>query len=149
VPLLRSESLSGKRAKLHSVAASNNRDHEVALAVTISKYYQLFSYFTSISRGQITHQNHSIFACSGHIYIWAGSFLRCFRIENGVPRIPRKVSRIREIWSLQVQTGYLTFSLKKTYMGVIVRAHHVRGESHIQGNANQEVATSLWGLSCL
>ena len=66
-------------------------------------------------------------------------FLRCFRnpirvprienrvprIENRVPRIrenyhrvPRtrenRVPRIREIGSLQVHTGYLTFSLKKT-----------------------------------
>ena len=28
-------------------------------------------------------------------------------------------------------------------MGVILHAHHVRNESHIQRNANQEVATSL------
>ena len=67
-------------------------------------------------------------------------FLRCFRnpirvprienrvprIENRVPRIrenyhrvPRtrenRVPRIREIGSLQVHTGYLTFSLKKTW----------------------------------
>jgi len=59
-------------------------------------------------------------------------FLRCFRdpdrvprIENRVPRIsenyhrvPRirenRVPRIREIGSLQINTGYLTFSLKKT-----------------------------------
>jgi len=27
------------------------------------------------------------------------------------------------------------------YMGVVLRAHPVRGESHIQRNANQEVAT--------
>ena len=60
------------------------------------------------------------------------SFLRCFRdpiqvprFENRVPRIrenyhlvPRtrenRVPRIREIGSLQVHSGYLTFSLKKT-----------------------------------
>jgi len=59
-------------------------------------------------------------------------FLRCFRdpirvptIENQVPRtsenyhrVPRigenRVPRMREIGSLQVHTGYLTFSLKKT-----------------------------------
>jgi len=39
--------------------------------------------------------------------------------------------------------------LKKLYMGVILRAHHVRNETHIQRNTNQEVATSLWALSCL
>ena len=27
------------------------------------------------------------------------------------------------------------------YIGVVLRAHTVRGESHIQPNANQEVAT--------
>jgi len=51
-------------------------------------------------------------------------FLRCFRIEDWVPRIresdqrvPRikenRVPRIREIGSLQVHIGYLTFFLKK------------------------------------
>jgi len=35
-------------------------------------------------------------------------------------------------------------------MGVILRTHYVRNESHIQRNAKQqEVATSLWALSCL
>jgi len=34
-------------------------------------------------------------------------------------------------------------------MGDILRAHHVRGESHIQRNVNREVAASLWALSCL
>jgi len=61
------------------------------------------------------------------------SFLRCFRdpipvtrIENRVHRIredyhqaPRikenRVPRIREIGSLQIHTGYLTFSLKKLH----------------------------------
>jgi len=37
VPLLRSESLSSKCAKLHTVAASNNRDHKITLVITISK----------------------------------------------------------------------------------------------------------------
>jgi len=104
---------------------------------------------------EVTHQDHSVIACSGHIYsIWAG----CLgpesglpRIENWVPRIrenyhrvPRirenRVYRIREIGSLQVHTGYLTFSVKKKlYMGDILGAHHVRGESHIQRNVNREM----------
>ena len=50
VALLRSKSLSGKCAKLHTVAASNNRDHKTTLVITISKYYQLFTSFTSIIR---------------------------------------------------------------------------------------------------
>ena len=43
-------------------------------------------------------------------------FIRCFRGLKDpirVPRIENRVPRIREIWSLQVHTGYLTFSLKK------------------------------------
>jgi len=105
VPLLRSESLSGKCAKLHTVAASNNRDHKITLVITISKYYQLFTSFTSIIRDhspRSLHWDHSICAYSRHI---------C--------------------------------------MGVILRVHPVRGESHIQCNANWEVATPLWALSCL
>jgi len=44
-------------------------------------------------------------------------FLRCFRDPIRVPRNGEnyhRVLRIREIWSLQVHTGYLTFSSKKT-----------------------------------
>ena len=71
--LLRSESPSGKFAKIHTVIASNNKDHAPQ-----SLYYWLF--------------------------------------------VPHTV-----------------------YMGVVLRAHAVRGESHIQRNANGEVATtSVW-----
>jgi len=92
VPLLRSESLSGKCAKLHTMAASINRDQKITLVVTISQYNQLFTSFTSIIRGHSTRRlqpDHSIIACLRHI---------C--------------------------------------MGVILCAHPVRGESHIQRNAN-------------
>jgi len=54
--------------------------------------------------------------------------LRCFRdpirvprIENRVPRTSEnyhRVPRIREIGSLQVYTGYPTFSLKKRAFGI-------------------------------
>jgi len=64
--VLRSESPSGKCAKLHTVAASNNRDNQTI---------------------------HSSIACSRHIY-----------------------------------------------MGAVLLAHPVRGESHIQCHANGEVA---------
>jgi len=49
-----------------------------------------------------------------------GFFLRCFRdsirvlrFENRVPETRKSAPRIGEIESLQVHTGYLTFSLKK------------------------------------
>jgi len=35
---------------------------------------------------------------------------------------------------------------RHVYMGVVLRAHPVRGESHIQRNANREVATLLLGV---
>ena len=46
-------------------------------------------------------------------YLTSGFFSRCFRDPNRVPSIENRVPRIREIGSLQVHTGYLTFSLKK------------------------------------
>jgi len=54
------------------VAASNNRDHEITLVVTIMKYCQLFTSFTSIIRGnspRSLHRDHSIIACLRHIYM--------------------------------------------------------------------------------
>ena len=105
MPLLRSESLRGKCAELHTVAASNSRDQEITLVVIISKYYQLFTSFTGIIRDhspRSLHRDNSIIACSHHIY-----------------------------------------------MSLILDTHPVRGESHIQRNANREVATPLWALSCL
>jgi len=54
------------------VAASNNRDHEITLVITISKYCQLFTSFTSIIRGnspRSLHRNRSIIACLRHIYM--------------------------------------------------------------------------------
>jgi len=53
--------------------------------------------------------------------------LRCFkdlirvpRIENQAPRIrENQVPKIREIRSLQVHTGYLTFSLKKPDASIV------------------------------
>jgi len=46
--------------------------------------------------------------------ITQAGILRCFRDPIRVPRIENRVRRIREIGSLRVHTGYLTFSLKKT-----------------------------------
>jgi len=40
------------------------------------------------------------------------------------------------------QLLYYCFFAPHIYMGVILRAHLVRGESHIQRNANREVATA-------
>ena len=47
-------------------------------------------------------------------------FYRCFRDPIRVPRIENRVPRIREIGSLQVHSGCLTFSLKKTDIGYLL-----------------------------
>jgi len=63
-------------ATFHSVSASNNRDHEITLVLTISKYYQLFTSFTNII--DVTHQDHSIgitlLLLVRATYIWVGFF---------------------------------------------------------------------------
>jgi len=87
--VLRSESPSGKWAKLHTVAASSNRDH-----MPWSLFAYASCYVHMLVSAKITRHDHSVIACSRHIY-----------------------------------------------MGVVLRAHLVRGESHIQRNANGEVAT--------
>jgi len=78
VIVLRSESPSGKWAKLHTVAASNNRDHAPR---------SLFAYaivtFTSLVSPEITRHDHSIIACSRHIYVWCCSS----RTSRGKPHI--------------------------------------------------------------
>jgi len=53
----------------------------------------------------------------GKTIFMSGFFLRCFREPIRVPRIKEnRVPRIREIGSLQVHIGYLTFFLKKLFM---------------------------------
>jgi len=83
------ESLSGKCGKLHTVAASNNRDHKITLVVTCSKYYQLFTSFTSIIRDQSPR---SLYYCLfvPHIY---GCYSSCtshsWWIAHSTQRQPR------------------------------------------------------------
>jgi len=89
VPLLRSESLSGKCTKLHTMAASNNRDHKIILVVTISKYHQLFTIFTSIIRD---HSPWSLYYCLFVPHIYECYSLRTSRswwIPHSTQRQPR------------------------------------------------------------
>jgi len=106
MPLLRSESLSGKCAELHTVAASNSRGHKTTLVVTISKYCTINCSLALQALLEITHHDHCI----------------------GIT---------------------LLLLVHATYIGVILAAHPVRGESQIQRNANREVATPLRALSYL
>jgi len=88
VPLLRMESLSDKCTKLHTVTASNNRDHKITLAVTISKYHQLFTSFTSIIRDRSPRPLH--IACSCHIYwCYSSRTSRLWWIAHSTQRQPR------------------------------------------------------------
>jgi len=57
VPVLQSESLSGKCAKLHTMAASNNRDHNLTFFVTSNMYYGSLASQASL---EVIHQDHSI-----------------------------------------------------------------------------------------
>jgi len=43
----------------------------------------------------------------------------------------------------------LLLLVRATYMGVVLRAHPVRGESHIQRNTNREFATAPTAAICL
>jgi len=160
--VLRSESPSGMCARFHTVAASKNRE--------------------------IIRRDHSIIACSHHIYIWvyssctsrswwiAYSTQRQPRGCNNIPSFSQRTAPIArslcEGWTRhdlhilvtalfccdrKVQSftlwQQLTIEITRrdhsiitcscqTYVGVILRAHPVRGESHIQRKANREVATS-------
>jgi len=68
-------------------------------------------------------------------FIKTAGFLRRFRdpirvprILNRVPKIrENRVPRIREIGSLQIHTGFLTFSLKKT-LEIVIFFQNVFGQ---------------------
>ena len=60
------------------------------------------------------------FSGTGSRTIWSRFFLRRFRDPIRVPTITEnyhRVPRIREVGSLQIHIGYLTFSLKKIWFG--------------------------------
>jgi len=72
--MLRSESLSSICAKLHTVAASNNRDNQTRsllsspLATTINCLSGSQALFTDHSRRSL-YQDRSIIVCSRHLYM--------------------------------------------------------------------------------
>ena len=74
-------------------ATFNNRDHKNTLVVTISKYYQLFTSFTSIIRGnspRSVHRDHSIIACLCHINM---GVILCTHPVRGESHIQHKANR--------------------------------------------------------
>jgi len=91
---------SGQSFTSHCGSKQQSSPDEITLVVAIRKYSQLFTRFTSIVRGhppRSLHRDHSIIACSRHIYL-----------------------------------------------GVVFRAHPVRGESHIQRNGEAATTSSLF-----
>ena len=168
--LLRSESPSGKCAKLHNVAASNNRDH-----LTGSLYYCLFMphiygcYSSRTSRlWLIAHSTqHQPSGCDDISFLQQPTPIACSFCEGCtwhdlhiLITAPFCCDRKAQAESAQNFTLWQQATIEITwqdhsiiacsyhiYMGVILHAHPVRGELHIQRNAKRDVATMLNGLS--
>ena len=184
IVLLQLESPSSLSPKLHTVAASNNRDHPTrSLCMYASRYIQSFTC-------SYHHRLHAttIIACSRRIYIY-GCCSSCtthswwithstqsqLRSSNNIPSFLQWTTPITRsfcggctwhnlhiilviapfccvakqsftLWQqatieITWQDHFIIASSRHIYMGVILHAHPVRGESHIQRNANGEVAT--------
>jgi len=157
--VLQSKRSSSKCAELHTVAASNNRDHS-----TRSLYYCLFA-------------PHIILCCSSHTSrSWriAVSAQRQLRVCNNIPSILQWTScegctrhnlhiqvlaplcydwktqaksvRSFTLWQqatieITCQAHSLSACLCHIYMGVVLHAHPIHGKLYIQNNTNREVAT--------
>jgi len=112
------------------------------------------------SIAEIEHRNHSIIACSCHIYmgmaVGRGSrgalapldfeiiskkrlFLQFIGVKN---KFQHFWPPWKKIWENPLLPPLEKSLPTPMYMSVILRAHLVRGESHIQRNANREVATT-------
>jgi len=151
VTVLRSESPSGKCAKLHTLAASNNRDH-----LTRSLYYCLFAphnlTFNAMPAGRCN--NISSFSqwtaliarsfcegCTSHdLHILATAAFCCDRKAQAANAQSFTLWQQATMEITQQDHSIIACS-HHIYMGVVLRAHAVRGESHIQRNASGEVAT--------
>ena len=82
--LLRSETPSGMCAKLHIVAASNNRDHTPRSLSSSPLASTINCLLVSQALLEATHQDHSIIACSCYIYI---GFVICAQPIHGESHI--------------------------------------------------------------
>jgi len=163
--VLRSESLSGKCAKLHTVAASNNRDH-----MPWSLYYSLFVphiymwlFFTHIpfvvnrtfnATPTERLQQHHLFLqrimpiahsfCEGctwhdlHILVTAPF---CYDRKAQVASVQSFTLWQQATIEITCHDHSSIACLRHIYTGAILHAHPICGGSHIQHNANWEVAT--------
>ena len=116
------QSPSGKCANLHAVAASNNRGHPTRSLSSLPSGNTINRLWSSQALLETTHQDHSI-----------GVTLRALVVIFN--RSHASIMRDYTPQSLVIGCS------RHIYMGVILRAHPVRGEPHIQRNANREVAT--------
>jgi len=69
---VRSESPSSMRAKLRTVAASNNRDHTSRSLSAYAIGYMSRSIIHMSVTAELTRHDHFIIACSRHVYIYMG-----------------------------------------------------------------------------
>jgi len=68
------------------------------------------------------------------------NLLQLLRLES-----PRgKCAKLQTVAASNNRDHSIIALSRHVYMGVVLRAHPVRGESHIQRNANGEVATQLF-----
>jgi len=153
---------SGKCTKLHTVAASNNRYHP-----TRSLYYRLLmphmygcyssptsrSWWIAHSTSTETLQQHPLLTMNrtNHLFFCEGSTYRGLHILVTAPFCCNRyawAARAQNFTLWQQATIEITRQdhsiiacLRHIYIGVIVCAHPVHCESHIQCNINWEVAT--------
>ena len=161
--MLRSESSNGMCAKLRTVAASNNRDHAPQ-----SLYYCLFaphicgvvlrahllcgeSHIQRNASGEVTttfpafynepHRSHVLCVKAEPVTTFT-SWSQHHFVAIGKPErhVLHTVAAISNRVHNRPQSLYYCLFAPHIYV-VVLRAHPVRGESHIQRNASGEVAT--------
>jgi len=136
VVVIGSLNLNGKCTKLHTVATSNNRDN-----LTRSLYYCLF----------VLH----IYGCysfhTSRLWWIAHSTQRILRGCNNIPSFLQRTAPTTKCFTDKSQQKMTEMSQrKKNSTWVLFFAHNpVSGESHIQCNANREVATVSMNKICM
>ena len=160
---MRSESLSGMCAKLHTMAASNNRDHmpwSLYIACPRHIHVVLFSvhilFVVNSAMPTKRLQQHPLLFFNephqSHILLW-----RCHMAQPSHPGHSTFLLQLESpsgMWS-KLHTVAATNNRNHTpqslcyclsaphIYGVALRAHSICGELRIQHNANLEVATLL------
>ena len=160
VALLRSESLSGKFTKLHTVAASKNRNHAPrSLYYCIPYIWVLFfAHIPFVVEARI-HRNASKEVATTSPPFHSESHVLCVKAatdttftfwwQHHFVAIGKPEWQVRKSLHWQQATIEITHRghsiiacLRHIYMGVVARAHSVHGEPCNQHIASREVATA-------